>query len=574
MSGHSKNVARRIAPALRRLLLAVSLVLACAGLRQRAAAQVALDSYRPALLKSDGFALSRPEVLEAKTFQLQLTLDYANDPLLLDLQRARTQISVVQHHLVAHVGAAVAAGSRLTLLFGLPVHALMQGNNPRSYAPAADGAGLGDLALGGRVLLVGNVRARGMLSAELMARLPTAELFDPQQSYRGDAIGSYEPALIGELTFGPIALRIRAGARFRKQRAVGDLKLGQELIYGAGARIRLIEQLYGHLELYGSAFTNDLGRAQNMPLELLAGLKWDIRDWNVGAAGGPGLVRGYGSPDARVLLSLTYAPVKRSPAPALDSDGDGLHDTRDACAARPEDRDGFEDSDGCPEDDNDRDGVLDAQDACPLQREDLDGDHDADGCAEEPPPPPPCPAPGQRLASPEDVGRCPDADQDGDGVRDREDACQLEPGAPDNRGCPRVRVDSESQQITISDRIEFASNGHEILGGSEGVLQQVADVLEQNPALERVRIEGHTDDVGRDARNLELSRRRAGSVARWLSDHGVAKERLQAWGCGEARPLVPNDDDEARQKNRRVEFHILSAGEALPADGCVQLPLR
>jgi hypothetical protein len=83
-----------------------------------------------------------------------------------------------------------------------------------------------------------------------------------------------------------------------------------------------------------------------------------------------------GLPAVRSVLGLTFAPTGR------DSDGDGLTDELDACPLRPEDRDGHQDDDGCPDLDDDQDRVPDALDACPREAEDLDGHDDDDGCPE------------------------------------------------------------------------------------------------------------------------------------------------------------------------------------------------
>lgn len=66
----------------------------------------------------------------------------------------------------------------------------------------------------------------------------------------------------------------------------------------------------------------------------------------------------------------------------IDADGDGIPDERDQCPDQPEDLDGFEDEDGCPDPDNDGDGILDVNDLCMLDPEDKDGDQDNDGCPE------------------------------------------------------------------------------------------------------------------------------------------------------------------------------------------------
>jgi outer membrane protein OmpA-like peptidoglycan-associated protein len=158
-------------------------------------------------------------------------------------------------------------------------------------------------------------------------------------------------------------------------------------------------------------------------------------------------------------------------------------------------------------------------------------------------------------------------------VLDPDDECPLAPGRPEDRGCPRsVRLDTETGQIFILQRVEFATNRDVILDRSFPVLEEVRAVLAANPQLVRVRIEGHTDDRGRDAANLDLSRRRAASVTRWLVEHGVEASRLEAWGCGEVHPMEDNASADGRQANRRVEFHIVDPAPPAGArqlEGCV-----
>ena len=99
-----------------------------------------------------------------------------------------------------------------------------------------------------------------------------------------------------------------------------------------------------------------------------------------------------------------------------DSDGDGIGDADDACPSNPEDYDGFQDEDGCPDYDNDKDGIVDEKDKCPNDPEDKDGFQDDDGC--------------------------PDLDNDNDGIPDRKDKCPNEPeninGFEDDDGCPDI----------------------------------------------------------------------------------------------------------------------------------------
>jgi len=100
------------------------------------------------------------------------------------------------------------------------------------------------------------------------------------------------------------------------------------------------------------------------------------------------------------------------------------------------------------------------------------------------------------------------------------------------------------------------------------VLSAVADALRATPNIKRLDVEGHTDAQGKAESNVDLSRRRAESVRRWLASHGVEAERLEAHGFGGGRPVATNKTSTGRAANRRVEFVILdpapTAGETPP----------
>jgi OOP family OmpA-OmpF porin len=95
-----------------------------------------------------------------------------------------------------------------------------------------------------------------------------------------------------------------------------------------------------------------------------------------------------------------------------------------------------------------------------------------------------------------------------------------------------------------------------LLPESKVELDRLVGILNQYPRME-IEVAGHTDNVGDDASNLKLSQDRAAAVVKYLVDHGVAASRMRAQGYGESAPVVPNDTDEHRQLNRRVEFVIL-----------------
>lgn len=194
-----------------------------------------------------------------------------------------------------------------------------------------------------------------------------------------------------------------------------------------------------------------------------------------------------------------------------DRDGDGIPDRTDDCKDAAEDRDDFQDEDGCPDTDNDRDGVTDDDDRCPMDPEDRDGWRDGDGC------PDPdndedglhddedrCPSKAEDIDGHQDGDGCPDPDNDGDGIPDTRDQCPLEPedkdGFRDDDGCPEPDNDGDG----IMDAADKCPNAAEELNGiddDDGCPEQdgdgdgVYDGRDRCPG-EAEDLDGHQDDDG------------------------------------------------------------------------------
>ena len=249
-----------------------------------------------------------------------------------------------------------------------------------------------------------------------------------------------------------------------------------------------------------------------------------------------------------------------------DIDGDGIANAEDECPDEPEDKDGFEDEDGCPDKDNDQDGIADTIDECPDKPEDKDGFRDEDGCpdldndedgladvVDQ------CPGDAEDADGFEDDDGCPDCDNDGDGVLECPEAVDKCPDQPANTadGCPPkyVNVVVTKKKIEIKQTVYFDTNKFTIKPVSFGLLNEVAQALKDNESI-HIRVEGHTDSRGRDKRNIRLSQGRAESVMRYLAGQGVAESRMIAKGYGEGVPLADNRTRMGREQNRRVEFVI------------------
>ncbi len=204
-----------------------------------------------------------------------------------------------------------------------------------------------------------------------------------------------------------------------------------------------------------------------------------------------------------------------------DRDGDGVVDEKDECP----DSAGPVALLGCP--DRDGDGVPDIHDKCPNVK----GSVNFQGC----------PAP----------------DTDGDGVNDDEDKCPLVKGVKSNFGCPPIKPELITRVNHAADRIFFVRAKARIEQISLSELDRVVSVLQSDTVL-RLRIEGYTDSEGTDARNLNLSNRRAKAVEHYLEKQGIPAARMDFIGYGANRPLASNDTPEGMAKNRRVEMILMN----------------
>lgn len=275
--------------------------------------------------------------------------------------------------------------------------------------------------------------------------------------------------------------------------------------------------------------------------------------------------------DANIILFGVHGVYDNAKPPEPvdnDRDRDLILNERDKCPDSPEDRDGFEDEDGCPENDNDKDGILDVADHCPLTPEDKDGFEDEDGCPEEDNDKDgvfdvsdKCPNDPEDKDEFEDEDGCPDKDNDQDSILDPDDLCPNEPetknGYADHDGCPdeeQIRVVGD--KILLDDSIHFRTNNAVIRPESYPLMKRLAKLLMDHPEYLKIEIQGHTDNRGDEKFNQKLSEDRAASVLEFLVERGVERDRLSSSGFGSSRPVSEEDTEHARYLNRRVELVI------------------
>ncbi len=463
------------------------------------------DPHRLALSLDPDFTAETAAAAPAGTIAFGAVLDYTSG--LLALQSGDTRSQLLESRLSLHLlggwslGKVELAGELPVALYQRSDFSLLeaQGVPPGSplVAPIATTA-LGDLRLGAKLPVLDEQRWPVGLAALADLRLPTGD----GKAFMSDGL-AFVPSAIASRTFGSLRLDAQLGYQFRGAGQYAQLVVDDGFVYGAGASYGLkplwkMERWKTIADLSGGFPRGWDGSSQRYraPLSVRAGLRaWFSPSWSVEAGGGTGLGdAGYGREGWRVFVGVRWS---RAPL--------------------------------APDDDWDKDGVPNAKDLCPYDP----GPAELDGCP----------------------------DFDGDMIPDREDRCPREPGPAENDGCP-VSVDQpvveiESEKLSLKDSIQFDTGKDTLKKPSFKVLDQVVKLLVDHPELKKVRVEGHTDNVGAAAYNKDLSQRRAASVVRYLADHGVARARLEAVGYGFERPIASNATALGRAKNRRVEFRIL-----------------
>lgn len=187
--------------------------------------------------------------------------------------------------------------------------------------------------------------------------------------------------------------------------------------------------------------------------------------------------------------------------------------------------------------DTDQDGCSDGDEVLDMNTNPLEKDTDGDALTD-------CDEKNVYRTNPLVKDTDGDSADDGKEVRDGTDPLVADV----------LRIE-ESGEIVL-EGINFETNSAQITPDSEPILRKAVNTMRTNPDL-RVEIQGHTDDVGKNAANQNLSERRANSVRDYLIQNGIDGSRMTTRGYGEDVPLVPNDSPENRLRNRRIQFRIL-----------------
>lgn len=493
---------------------------------------------------------------------------------------------------VSNAGSNAGASASADLSFGATEDASASGDSsvsgqPGSSPESAQGA---PVATSSQVPAYAGARAtRTELSLnERYARLPYMERYKPERNlwevgmFGGlffpsashnlkvavlprEEFSSVAGLLGGSLAYYPLSF---AGVELEGMGAGGSTKTSKysSVFYGLRAHAIIQLPLYSVVPfaLIGGgtlgASTETMGHDRDSAFHFGAGVKvpfnhrvsarFDFRDTltqkGVNAANG----KQTHHPALHLGVAFTF---ERTPPPLpVDRDYDGLYDHEDQCADQ-----GALTASGCPSD-SDGDGIVDPVDECPaVSGVEPTGcpnlDEDGDGV-----PIPVDQCPDQMASTPDG---CPDQDLDGDGILGAADKCPKKPetrnGFEDEDGCPDEMPEAIQQFTGVIQGINFRQGTAEIEASSFPILDSAVEILAKYPSI-RLEVSGHTSSEGTKERNDELSLERAEAVRSYFVEKSIDGDRIAARGAGSTEPVADNATKEGREKNRRIEFRILS----------------
>jgi outer membrane protein OmpA-like peptidoglycan-associated protein len=465
-----------------------------------------LDGERlaPAAGAAGGLVVERPVVPSHLGYGFALFLHGADDAVLVrDRATGATVARALDSAVSADLIGSLGLGDVAELAVDLPVRLVYRGQGVTvGGAPLQAATGVGDLRLIPKATLLhsGDEEGGFVLGLAAPVTLPTGRA----SALRGTGGVTVEPRLLA-MGYGRRWLLSGSGG-FRVRPRKGDFAPGHELTLGLAGTYSLPvegDSVDLQVEALAGWIAGLDGRAlANLPVELLGGAIFrPAPRWSLYAAAGAGVTNGLGVPDFRVVTGVRYALGIPTRGGQKDRDGDGIVDRDDRCPTEPEDRDGFQDGDGCPEADNDHDGIADDDDECPEDAEEPGGDRD---------------------------------------------------GCPDH---PRIVI--RKGKVLVYGKVLFPIGSADISPKSERLLDDMARLIAEPRPVRRLEIQGYTDSTGDAEFNRKLSQTRAEAVRAALIKRGIDGHRLVARGYGEDDPIAPNVTNAGRARNRRVEFTIL-----------------
>lgn len=464
--------------------LVIAFLLACLAPWASAWAQVGLkvppvsrsfdvQLFHPAVGPRGYITLDSADVPGHRQFNVGLLTNYQYGALALDSTMAGVtrKADVVRHQTMAELYGAVGLFNLFEVGLAVPMTLYLSGDDFDDTGETNGGTltakGLGDVRVEAKVapFAFGQDQAF-VLGVSVGMTLPTAvdDAFMGHDSVtgRGRILLEYQPS-------DRFRTVVMLGGALRKRAHLFDAGLGNQILYGAAADVRVLKDMSVLAEVTGRVGSFEYADAN--PIEAdLAMRAYLPAMFSLLMGVGMGMNHGIGAPMVRGFLGVGWAPDFR------DQDRDGIIDAQDRCPDEAEDRDGFHDEDGCLDEDNDNDAILDGLDKCPSNYEDFDGFQDDDGCPDLdndkdniPDINDSCPNEPEDGQGKRPYDGCPSTqeDTDGDGVVDVKDQCPDEPedkdGFKDSDGCP----DPDNDEDGIPDMYDSCTNDPEDSDGFE-----------------------------------------------------------------------------------------------------------
>ena len=476
---------------------------------------------------------------------------------------------VVGRDVLAHamVRAGLPYGAEVALSFPSRLHAL--GKNPEQAGDNQLDPALGDLRLSGRYRPY--EAAWGGTFVAPFVVLPTGN--QEELMGGGGFSGGMSLGVDGGSPIGGLHWAVNTGWWERSTEPGAGTPRGRQFRSSAGADYGLIRRydlaVRAGLEVLSVLATAPGEGALDTPLEVIASAVADMGRCALRMGIGTGIVGGIGASSARLLLGLGCGAQ-----PTNDRDGDSLADLVDGCPDKAEDRDGFQDGDGCPDIDNDGDGVLDhldecpndpqaegrtdgcpepdkdgdgiegKADKCPDEPEDKDGFEDDDGCPDDDDDKDgvadaddQCKEQAEDRDGWEDDDGCPDPDNDSDGFADKDDKCPDQPetwnSSQDRDGCPdgKSLLKVSPSGVEFTPPIPFKKNKPKFSKKKAAPgLEALASLLRVRSDVTAVTITVTMDIKGKEAKSVKVAAKRAAAVAKALRALGIPASRLKTAG--------------------------------------------
>jgi OOP family OmpA-OmpF porin len=438
-------------------LLSMTLLPAVSQAQEAKKGEFAVQRFQPAPGPRNFFTVEGARTDGKMAWSAGLFVNYSDSPFVLRSCKSQADcgapnstqpndINVIKTMVTGDVLASLTPIPKLQLGLRLPITYVQGDGIDTATGNAAKdglkGAGLGDPTLEAKLRALGNVDSPLVIGGSLFLAAPAGSAI-AKDKYIGDSgpVAGLRGILDGRA--GPLDFGANIAGLYRQASRLGSVELGPEFRYGVAGGFRVSQVLRVVAEGFGSTKFSD--KAGTSSLEVDGGVQISPlhSGIHINLGGGTGVLQGVGVPKYRGFLGLMYV------SEVGDTDGDGLRDSDDKCPLDAEDKDGYEDSDGCPELDNDGDGIKDTDDKCPLQPESMNGIDDTDGCPDSIPDSDKDGIPDADDKCPNDGGPnvvrakgefygCPDNDKDG--IPDSKDQCKDEPedtdGFKDEDGCP------------------------------------------------------------------------------------------------------------------------------------------